>query len=178
MRVICYSALNRMFRNGMRGVTPPLSICLAGLLLFVGCTPSDRRKEQQAGDEAREKARELSRKAKREAKVVSGEISSGIKSNSTNEAEAKLRNGGHELTKAGALAAAKLDRAATIACVKAKLASSIGFDTVSGVNVEVTGHDVTLSGKIASSEQKQAAGEAALEIPGVLKVHNNLQVAQ
>lgn len=177
-RLICYSALNGMLRNGTRACGRHFSICLVGILLLLACNPSERRKAHRAADRASEKALQLSRKAKEEAQAVSADVRSGIKSNSTDEAEAKLRNGGHELAKAGALAAGKLDRAAIVARIKTKLASDVGIDTVSGVNVEVAGQNVRLSGTIASAEQKQAAGQAALEIPGVLNVQNDLHVAQ
>ena len=178
MRLICYSALNGMLRNGSKGVLAAVLICMAGVLLLLACSPGERRKAHGAADRASEKAWQLSRKAKEEAQAVSADVRSGIKSNSADEAEAKLRAGGHELAKAGALAAGKLDRAATIARIEAKLASDVGIDSVRGVNVEVAGQNVRLSGTIASAEQKQAAGQAALEIPGVLKVQNDLHVAQ
>jgi osmotically-inducible protein OsmY len=62
--------------------------------------------------------------------------------------------------------------------VKAKLASDVGLSTVTGVDVDTSGHVVTLRGTVSSESQKLEAERAASHVNGVEKVINDLKVQQ
>ena len=87
-----------------------------------------------------------------------------------------MDNAGQSLRTAGAHAAVKLDRAATIARVKAKLATDVGLSAAASVDVDTSGQVVTLRGTVSSTEQKQQAERAVTELSGVTRVINLLQV--
>jgi osmotically-inducible protein OsmY len=70
----------------------------------------------------------------------------------------------------------KLDHAALIAKIKTKLATDVGLSTVTGVDVDASGRIVTLHGTVDSVQQKQEAERAALQVGGVTKVIDDLQV--
>jgi osmotically-inducible protein OsmY len=72
--------------------------------------------------------------------------------------------------------AKKLDNAALLAKVKAKLASDIGVATLNNVNVDISGSVVTLRGTVASDTQRRAAQRAASQVSGVTNVVNELKV--
>jgi osmotically-inducible protein OsmY len=60
--------------------------------------------------------------------------------------------------------------------VKAKLATDVGVSTAASVDVDSTGQVVTLRGTVDSEEQKQQAEQAVMQVNGVTKVINLLQV--
>jgi osmotically-inducible protein OsmY len=91
-------------------------------------------------------------------------------------AERKLTDAGRELRTAGEHAAVKLDRAAMIAKVKTKLAKDVGLSVAASLDVDSTGQVVTLRGTVSSEEQKQHAERAAMQVNGVTRVINLLQV--
>jgi osmotically-inducible protein OsmY len=66
--------------------------------------------------------------------------------------------------------------AALKAQVKAKLASDVGVETVTAVEVNVTSGVVTLAGPVRSEEEKQRAEASARSVEGVSGVNNALQV--
>ena len=155
---------------------------IVGLVIFLGiglgCSQSDRQKAQEEADRAAAKTQELARKAGEKAKAAGQDVAAQIKTNSTDEAQAKLENGAQELKRAGKSAAVKLDKASMVARIKARLANDVGLKTVSTIEVEANGASVTLAGTVSSLEQKQAAERSALAVPGVEKVHNELRVEQ
>ncbi len=152
----CYSLANMRIKT--------LCVVLLAFLGLAACDRGDRREARQKADEAREKARELGRKAENEAKDLKRHVNDSLASGTNgNPAQG---------------ATEKLDHAALLARIKAKLVSDVGLNTVTGVEVDATSHIVTLRGTVSSSEQKQQAGEAVAQIPGVTKVVNDLQVSQ
>jgi len=158
----------------------------AVLAFSLACNKSDREKAHEkatdAAQKTRQEARKLAQDAKQGAKSLDqkmGQALNGagpVQSNGTSEAEEKLRHGGRELRAAGGQATVKLDHAAMVAKVKAKLLSDVGLSTVTGVDVDASGQVVTLRGTVSSAEQKQQAEQAALQVSGVTKVINELQV--
>ncbi len=156
------------------------AIALICLTLSGGCDRADREQAQRKAEEARAKARELGRKAEEQAKDLKHNVDSSVasdsRSDSAREAAAKLRNGEQDLRVAGDQAGRKLDRAAIIAKVKAKLADEVGLSTVTGIEVDARADTVTLRGNVDSAERKAEAGRAAGEVDGVARVVNELQV--
>jgi osmotically-inducible protein OsmY len=133
--------------------------------LFIGaCDRRDRERAREEAGQAREKARELGKKAENEAKDVKRRVNDSLAN----------RTGGSSAEGA----AEKLDHAALLAKIKAKLASDVGLATITGVDVDATSHVVTLRGNVSSIDQKRRAGEVVSQIPGVTKVTNDLQVSQ
>lgn len=155
------------------------------ILISVGCSQSDQQKAQQREAEAQRKAREeahaLARDAKRAAHSLDHQINQAMNGNGSGSAaggnaNAKLRRGGDDLRAAGSEAAVKLDRAAMIAKIKAKLASDVGLSTVARIEVDGSGQVVTLRGTVDSPEQRAQAEHAVLQVDGVTRVVNDLQV--
>lgn len=142
------------------------SLCALLLaLLFIGaCDRSDQRKAREEAEQAREKARELGKKAENEAKEVKRRVNDSVATATSSTAAQG--------------AAQKLDNAALLAKVEARLASEIGANTIIGVDVEVSSHVVTLSGSVSSADQKRRAEQVVAQIPGVTRVINNLHVVQ
>ena len=62
--------------------------------------------------------------------------------------------------------------------VKTKLASEVGLATVPNISVNATNGVVTLSGIVKSGDQKSRAETIAKSVPHVVRVINNLQIAQ
>ena len=62
--------------------------------------------------------------------------------------------------------------------VKTKLASEVGLATVPNISVNATNGVVTLSGIVKSRDQKSRAETIAKSVPHVVRVINNLQLAQ
>ncbi len=87
-----------------------------------------------------------------------------------------MEHGARDLRVEGDKAGAKLDHAAMIAKVKAKLATDVGLSTVTGVDVDASGRVVTLRGTVSSEQQKQQAEQSVSQISGVTKVIDDLQV--
>jgi osmotically-inducible protein OsmY len=158
---------------------------VAALVLFwSACSGSDEEKARQRAAEAREKAREeayrLAHQAKQAAHALKRDINQAVNtgggrpaSDSTGE---KLQRGGQDLRAAGDEAKVKLDRAALIAKIKAKLASDVGLATVTSIDVDDSGQVVTLRGTVDTPEQKRQAEYAVRHVSGVRDVVNDLQV--
>jgi hyperosmotically inducible periplasmic protein len=160
-------------------------ISAALVLLWTGCSQSDQDKARERAAEARRKAREeaheLAHEAKRAANAISRQINQatndgGPRSTAGDAAGQKLRRGGDDLRSAGDQAKVKLDRAALIAKVKAKLASDVGLSTVTSIDVDDSGQVVTLRGTVDTPEQKKQAEYAVRQVDGVTQVVNDLQV--
>lgn len=150
--------------NIMRTFLPALG-CAAALTFLLGCSKSDQAK-------AKQEARDLRHK-------IDQAVNSGgpAGAGSTQSAQEKLRKGGEELRVAGEKAGVKLDHAAMIAKVKAKLVSDVGLSTATSINVDTHGSTVVLTGTVSSEDQKRQAEESARQLDGVAKVVNNLSVA-
>jgi len=157
-----------------------ISSCLLSLLLWSACNRQDKREAQRKAEQAEEKTRELGKKAEEKARDLGRDIQtsvdSNVHSNNAQEAKAKVKEGGRELERAGDSAARKLDRAALIAKVKARLAADAGLTAAANVDVELDGQVVTLNGIVDSEAQKTQAEAAAGKVPGISKVVNNLTV--
>jgi osmotically-inducible protein OsmY len=167
-------------------------VCLIIVIVFASCSQSDqqtaRQREEQAKAKAHEAAERLDRDAKKlgqevkqQARVLNHEIGTALNStapaaNGTPGAQQKLAQGSRDLRLEAGKASVKLDRAALIAKVKTKLAADVGLSTVTGVDVDTTGQVVTLSGTVDSVQQKQMAEQAALQVNGVTRVIDHLQV--
>lgn len=140
-----------------------------------------RRKADDAAARAREEAHKLAHEARQEARALDHNIKDAVNGtggaqSGGSEADRKLRRGGEDLKAAGSEAAVKLDHAALITKVKAKLANDVGLSTVTSVDVDASGHVVTLRGTVSSPEQKQQAEIAARQVSGVNRVINDLEV--
>ncbi len=161
--------------------------------MLIGCSHASKEEADRQADRAKEKTRagaerlrtdaqKLGREAKQEAHSLGQNIDHALKgtgpaqSGTTGQAEEKLRRGGEDLRAAGSQAAVKLDRAAIVAKVKAKLASNVGFSSITGIDVDAAGGTVTLRGTVASQQQKEQAEQAVLAVNGVSKVVNELTV--
>lgn len=170
------------------------AFAIAVLAILSGCGQADqdkararaaeaRRKAHQAAAQARVEADKLAREAKQEARSLDRNIKdavngTGAPQSGGSQARQKLRQGGEDLKTAGSEAEVKLERAALITKVKAKLVNDVGLSTVSGVDVDATGHVITLRGTVSTPEQKQQAEFAVRQVNGVSKVINDLQVQQ
>jgi osmotically-inducible protein OsmY len=162
-----------------RKLNLPFCAVLAGLGLLCGqlaCSQSDRETERQREAEAREKTaraterakeetRKLGQELKQEARQLDRNIDRALSGTGTAPPDEKLRQAG-----------VKLDHAAMIAKVKAKLAADVGLSTVTSVDVDATGQVVTLRGTVSSEDQKQSAENAVRQLSGVTKVINLLRV--
>lgn len=169
------------------------AFCGTLFILLIGCSRADQAEANRKAAEAKQKAHSeaerlradahnLGREANQEAHSLGHNISQALngtgpaQGGTTGHAEEKLRRGGEDLRVAGDKAAVKLDHAAMIAKVKAKLASDVGVSTITGVDVDAAGQIVTLRGRVASEQQKQEAEQAVLQINGVTRVVNHLTV--
>jgi osmotically-inducible protein OsmY len=168
------------------------ALVLTVLVLFAACGQADkdkaqeraaeaRRKADEAAERAREEAHKLAREAKQEARALKRNIKDALNGTGTgqsgdSEAGQKLRRGGDDLRAAGGEAEVKLNHAALIARVKAKLANDVGLSTVTSVDVDASGRVVTLRGTVSSPEQKEQAGNAVRQVSGVSRVINDLEV--
>jgi osmotically-inducible protein OsmY len=167
--------------------------CATVMVAFsLACTSNDQQRAREKAAEAKQKARReaerarqelqrLGQQAKREAKRLDENVNDAMRrgqpdAQGTAGAQRKLHNAGEELRTAGQQAAVKLDRGATIAKVKAKLATDVGLSAAASVDVDTNGQVVTLRGTVSSEEQKQEAERAAMQVSGVIKVINLLQV--
>jgi len=153
-------------------------------LLWCACSHSDEEKARQRAAEARERARQeahqLAHQAKAAAHKLKRDINQAVNNGSPQPADdsanERLRRGGQDLRTAGDQAKVKLDRAALIAKIKAKLVSDVGLSTVTSINVDDSGQVVTLRGTVDTPEQKKQAEYAARQVNGVRDVVNDLQV--
>lgn len=170
-----------------------LALCFAALALSVSCSQADRENAHKRVEEAKEKsrreaerlradARQLGGEAKQEARTLRQDFSDAVNGrtpaakDATEHAEQKLQSGAHDLRVEGGKAGVKLDHAAMIAKVKAKLATDVGLSTVTGVEVDARGEVVTLRGTVSSEQQKQQAEQSVSQISGVRKVVDDLRV--
>jgi osmotically-inducible protein OsmY len=128
------------------------------LLVSTGCDRSTQDKARQRQGEAEQKIRKLGREAKQQAREMDRNIKDAVQPDGNHAAE-------------------KLDNAALLAKVKAKLASHIGVVTLTNVNVDTSGSVVTLRGTVASDTQRQGIQRTALQVSGVTSVVNELKVA-
>jgi len=62
--------------------------------------------------------------------------------------------------------------------IKTKLASDVRMATLTNVDVNTTNGVVTLAGQVRSEDEKRAVEEVTRQVPGVVHISNNLQVAQ
>ncbi|MGI8959533.1 MAG: BON domain-containing protein [Bryobacteraceae bacterium] len=168
-------------------------VCAIAVVAFsVDCTSNDqqkihekaaeaKQKTRQEAEQARQKLKKLGQVAQREAKKLHQNVDETLHSGqpdsrSTAGAERKLNHAGRELRMAGEHAAVKLDRAALIAKVKAKLATDVGLSAAASVDLDTSGQVLTLRGTVTSEEQKQQAERAVMQVNGVDRVINLLQV--
>jgi osmotically-inducible protein OsmY len=169
------------------------ALCFAVLAVSVACSQSDQEKARERADDAKEKtrqeaerlradARKLGHEAQHQAKALGQQINQAVNggrpasNNAAGQAQEKLEQGSRDLRVEGDKAAVKLDHAAMIAKVRAKLASDVGLSTVTNIDVDATGTVVTLRGTVSSEEQKQQAEQSVGQISGVTKVVNDLRV--
>jgi osmotically-inducible protein OsmY len=128
------------------------------LLVSTGCDRSTQDKARQRQAEAEQKIRKLGGEAKQRAREVDRNIKDAVQPDREHAGE-------------------KLDNAALLAKVKAKLASDIGVATLTNVNVDTRGSVVTLRGTIASDTQRQEIQRTVSQVSGVTSVVNELKVA-
>lgn len=69
-----------------------------------------------------------------------------------------------------------LDDAAVTARVKTEIAQTQGIGDAAAINVDTYRGVVSLAGFVDNDQQKRIAGQAAMRVPGVEKVFNNLQL--
>jgi hyperosmotically inducible periplasmic protein len=128
------------------------------LLVSTACDRSTQNKARERQAEAERKIRKLGSQAKQRAREMDRDIKDAVQP-----------DGDH--------ASQKLDNAALLTKVKAKLASDLGVATLTNVNVDTSGSVVTLRGTVASDTQRQAAQRTASQVSGVTSVVNELKVA-
>lgn len=140
-------------------MTRALGAILLGWLLLVsiGCDRSTQDKVRERQAEAERKLRKLGSDAKQRARELDHNIKDAVQPDREHAAE-------------------KLDNAALLAKVKARLASDVGIATLNNVNVDTSGSVVTLRGTVASDRERQAAQRVALQVSGVTSVVNDLKV--
>lgn len=165
--------------------------CTVTMLVCSGCTGDQQQRARERAENAKQKTREaterarqelhtLAEKAKREAKQldqsVHQSLQSGESTGKTAGAGQTLHDAGAKVRAAGEQATAKLDRAALIAKVKAKLANDVGLSAATSVDVDADGQVITLRGTVSSENKRQEAAQAAGQVNGVTRVINLLQV--
>lgn len=157
-----------------------LGCCTLLMGVALACSQSDQETERQRAAEAREKARRATEHAKEETRKLGHELKQEAKQLDQNIDRALQAKGttqpNNEPNEKLRAAGAKLDRAAMIAKVKAKLAADVGLSTVTSVDVDATGQVVTLRGTVSSEDQKQQAENAVKQLSGVTRVINLLRV--
>lgn len=136
-----------------------LGTILLGCFLVVlsGCDRSTENKARERQAEAEQKLRKLGNEAKQRAREMDRNIKDAVQPDREHAAE-------------------KLDNAALLTKVKAKLASDVGVATLGNVNVDASGSVVTLRGTVGSDGERQAAQRAASQVSGVTRVVNELKV--
>ena len=167
---------------------------LVSLMLLLGCSESDQQRAQEREAQAREKAKRAAERLNQDARKFGHEIkqdarnlnhklgaalsSSAPASNGASQAEGKVTRGMHDVHLEADKAGAKLDQAALVAKVKARLANDAGLGTVKTVDVDASGQAVTLRGTVDSVQQKELAEQAARQVSGVSQVVDELKVRQ
>jgi len=169
------------------------SVCGLMVAFLAACSRSDREEANERAKEAREKtraateragqeARKLGSEAKREVQKVNQQIGQALNGSSpaidrsASDTKQKLDYAGHEAKVEAGQAGQKLGHAAFIAKVKTTLATEVGLSTISSVEVDATGHVVTLHGTVSSEDQKHQAEQAVSRLDGVTRVVNDLTV--
>ena len=166
--------------------------CAAIALICMACTGRQQQKARERAAEAKDKTREetagarhelknLGQRAKREAQKLRSDVNQAFTGGAsgggnTAEAKRKLDDAGHEMREVGENASVKLKRAALIAKVKAKLAADAGLSTAAHVDVDASGRVITLRGTVSSEAQRQEAEQAAMQVNGVTRVVNLVEV--
>jgi osmotically-inducible protein OsmY len=69
-----------------------------------------------------------------------------------------------------------IDDAAITARVKTEIAQTQGIGNAAAINVDTYRGVVSLAGFVDGDQQRRSAGQAAMRVPGVEKVFNNLQI--
>lgn len=69
-----------------------------------------------------------------------------------------------------------IDDAAITARVKTEIAKTQGLGDAAAVKVDTYRGTVILAGFVDTEQQKRDAGQAAVSVPGVEQVYNNLQI--
>ena len=135
-------------------------LLFTGLILFgVGCDRSSRKEARDREAEARQKIKKMGREAREKVRKLDRDIQDTVQPGSDQ-------------------ASAKLDDAALLAKVKARLASDAGLTTLRNVNVDTRDSVVTLRGTVESDAQRQQTERAAAQVNGVRRVVNELKVAR
>ncbi len=122
---------------------------------------------QEVGKEVAPVARDAGRQLAQGAREAGQKLGPAAR-----EAGQQLQQAGHEV---GQRMGPALSDAALTASVKAKLIANSQLNGIQ-IGVDTTAGEVTLSGKVATPEQKAAAEKIALQTDGVRRVINNLQV--
>ena len=149
------------------------------VLGLAGCSSPDQEKAKAQAREDVRKASEEAKKAGRELKENARELGRKVDAAVQPDSETASDKMAHAEVKAkdaAARAGVKLEHAALLAKVKARLASEGGLSTLTEMDVTVDGSVVTLTGTVASEDQKKAVETAAAEVDGVTKVRNRLRV--
>ena len=158
----------------------PFAIGAVALVMGVtACSSSDQEKAKAQAQADVRKTSEEARKAGSELKADAHELTRRVDAAVQPDSESasdKLSRAGVTAKDAAARAGVKLDHAALLAQVKTKLASDAGLNTLTNVDVSVAGSVVTLSGTVATDDQKKTAGQAASQVDGVTEVRNHLTV--
>ena len=150
-------------------------ICYAMLVaLSVGCSRKQQEEARAKAAKAQRKVHDEAERAGREARYLGHKALVEARTLERQLDQTKGSSG----PGSGNKASAKLAQAAMAAKVKAKLASDVGLSTVTGVDVDTSGHVVTLRGTVSSESQKLEAERAASHVNGVEKVINDLKVQQ
>ena len=173
-------------------ITATFTLASVAFAFCISCSSADKERAHEQANQAEQKAREavaksdqelkkLGSEAKSEAKTLDAKMNRAMQGGGHSDgssAEQKLDHAGAELKAAGSRAGVKLTQAATIAKVKAKLASDEGVTTVGSVDVSVdsAGSVVTLTGSVSSEESKRQIQQSAAAVDGVTKVVNHLTV--
>src|SRR5579875_1983735 len=138
--------------NMRRKLAPALglALCLAVFAGCAACSKTDKEKADERAERAKEKSRDeahrlgqdahkLGQEARADAKSLGRKIDQALNSTGrassgpSESASEKLRRGTADLRVEGEKAGVKLDRAAMVAKVKAKLASDVGLSTITNV---------------------------------------------
>jgi osmotically-inducible protein OsmY len=181
--------------NAQKGMSCKLAfVPLLSLMLLIGCSQSDKETAGERAAQAREKARRAAERLNRDAKKFGKEVKQDARelndklggalnnsvpaSSGASQAESKATRGMHDVHVEAGKAGAKLNQAALIAKVKAKLANDAGLATVSSIDVDASGQVVTLRGTVDSVQQKEQAEQAARQVSGVSRVVDDLRVRQ
>src|SRR5690242_10973856 len=123
-----------------------------------GCDRSSREEARDREAEARKKIKKMGREAREKVRKLDRDIQATVQP-------------------AGEQGSAKLDDAALLAKVKARLAGDAGLATLKNVNVDTRDSVVTLRGTVESDAQRRQAERAASQVNGVTRVVNELKVA-